>query len=147
MNVLRNVIAVFLGLLIGGGVNMGIVQLGMVVVPLPEGADLSNMEGIAEAMKSFTFMNFLFPLLAHAIGTLVGAFVAAKIAVSHRMLFAIGIGCCFLAGGITMIAYCGGPIGFIAADLLGAYLPMGILGGVLAGGMSRRAKLSGDDAG
>lgn len=130
----RNIIAVVAGIVVGSVVNMGLVSVGMAVVPLPEGADTSTMEGLREAMKSFTVVNFVFPFLAHAFGTLVGALVAAKIAVSHKMKFAIGIGAFFLLGGITMVAMCGGPMWFILLDLLIAYLPMGFLGGKLAGG-------------
>ena len=43
--------------------------------------------------------NFVFPFLAHALGTLAGAFVAAKIAASHKMRFALAIGFLFLLGG------------------------------------------------
>ena len=126
--------AAFVGLVIGNVVNLGLVNLGMAVVPLPDGADVSTMEGLRESMKSFTPVNFLFPFLAHALGTLAGAFVAAKLAASHHMKFAIGIGVFFLLGGISMVLMCGGPVWFIACDLLLAYIPMGFLGGVLARG-------------
>jgi hypothetical protein len=33
-----------------------------------------------------------------------------------------------------MVIMCGGPVWFIASDLLLAYIPMGFLGGILAGG-------------
>ncbi len=53
------------------------------------------------------------------------------------MNLAIGIGCCFLLGGIVMVLYCSGPLWFIASDLLLAYLPIAILGGRLAAGGNR----------
>jgi hypothetical protein len=129
----RNILAAVLGFFIGSAVNLGLVNFGNSVVPLPEGADVSSAEGLQEAMKLFTPANFIFPFLAHAVGTLAGAFVAAKLAASHPMKFAIGIGVFFLFGGLTMVVLCGGPMWFIAADLLLAYIPMGILGGKLAG--------------
>jgi hypothetical protein len=134
ISIARNILAVIAGLVIGSVVNLGLVNLGMAVVPLPEGADISTMEGVRESMERFTPVNFLFPFLAHALGTLAGAFVAAKLAASHRMAFAIVIGVFFLIGGITMVVLCGGPVWFIAADLLLAYLPLAFLGGILAGG-------------
>jgi MFS family permease len=132
--IIRNTLAVIVGFLVGSVVNMALVNIGMSVVPLPEGADVATMDGLRESMKLFTPLNFLFPWLAHALGTLVGAFLAAKLAASHHRKLAIGIGVLFLLGGITMIVLCGGPLWFIAADLLLAYIPMGYLGGVLAGG-------------
>ena len=130
----RNILAAMVGIVLGSAVNLGLVTMGMSVVPLPEGTDVSTMEALRESMKSLTPVNFLFPLLGHALGTLTGAFVAAKLAASHHMKFAIGIGVSFLIGGIAMVFNCGGPVWFIASDLLLAYIPMAFLGGFLAGG-------------
>ncbi|MEQ1829666.1 MAG: hypothetical protein ABL921_27130 [Pirellula sp.] len=130
----RNIFAAVVGLVIGSVVNLGLVTLGMSVVPLPKGTDVSTMEAVRESMKSLTPVYFIFPLLAHALGTLTGAFIAAKLAASHPMKFAIGIGVTFLVGGIAMICNCGGPLWFIAADLVLAYIPFAFLGGCLASG-------------
>lgn len=127
----RNILAVILGFAAGSVVNISLVNIGPLVVPLPEGADISTMEGLRESMQLFTPMNFFFPFLGHALGTLAGAFVAAKIATSHPMRFALGIGVLFLGGGIAAVNMFGGPLWFKAADLLLAYIPMGWFGGVL----------------
>ena len=129
----RNILAAIAGFVIGGVVNLGLITIGMSVVPLPEGTDVSTMEALRESMKLLTPVNFIFPLLAHALGTITGAFIAARLAAGHRMKFAIGIGVTFLIGGIAMIVNCGGPVWFIASDLLLAYIPMAFLGGFLAG--------------
>ena len=127
----RNTLAVVLGWVAGSVVNMALVTLGPYVIPLPEGADVSTMEGIRESMKLFGPVNFIIPFLAHALGTLVGALVAAKLGVSHRMKLALGVGVLFLLGGIAAASMMGGPVWFIACDVLLAYIPMGYLGGVL----------------
>ena len=49
------------------------------------------------------------------------------------MKFALGIGFFFMLGGIMMVAMFGGPVWFAVLDLVGAYVPMGLLGGILAG--------------
>jgi len=41
------------------------------------------------------FKNFLFPFIAHAIGTLTGAFIAAKFSASYHMVLAVCIGIFF----------------------------------------------------
>ncbi len=129
--ILRNILAVIIGVFVGMAVNMGLINLGIKLVPLPDGATLENM---AEYMHQFEFKNFIFPFLAHALGTLAGAFTAAKIAASHQMKFAIGIGFFFLLGGIAMINMLpDSPMWFNVLDLVGAYLPMGWLGAKLAG--------------
>jgi hypothetical protein len=136
--IIKYIIAVIVGIVVGSGVNMGLVNIGPSIIPLPEGADISTMEGLAKSMPLFSPANFLFPFLAHALGTLVAAFVTAKIADSHEMRFGIGFGVIFLLGGITMAIMVGGPIWFIAADLILAYIPMGILGAKLAAGSEQK---------
>lgn len=138
-DIVRNVIAVIAGIFIGGVVNMILVSIGPSVIPLPEGADITTTEGLQASIGSFSPMNFLFPFLGHALGTLVGAFAAAKIAVSQQMKISIGIGVFFLLGGITAVYLFGGPVWFAILDLVLAYIPMGYLGGVLARGKTTQA--------
>ncbi|MFK7845702.1 MAG: hypothetical protein AB8G77_10400 [Rhodothermales bacterium] len=131
--ILKNILAVVAGIAVGSFVNISLVNLGPSVIQLPEGADITTMEGLAESMKLFTPANFLFPFLGHALGALVGAFIAAKFAASHADKLALGIGVVFLMGGISAVVMLGGPLWFKVVDLLFAYIPMGYLGGVLAG--------------
>jgi hypothetical protein len=137
--ILRNIVAVIAGVVVGGVVNMALITVGQMMVPLPEGVDMSDMDKFAENLKLLKPINFVIPLLAHALGTFVGAFVAAKVAASHKMKLALGIGVFFLIGGIMMVSMLGGPVWFIALDLIGAYLPMGFLGGMLAGAKKTQA--------
>ena len=129
----KNILAVIVGVVAGSLVNMALINIGPSVVPLPQGADISTMEGLRDSMKLFTPVNFIFPFLAHALGTLVGAFVAAKLAASHHVKFAMGIGVFFLMGGIAAVSMLGGPLWFNVADLVLAYIPMSFLGATLAG--------------
>ncbi len=130
--VVRNVLAVLAGFVLGSLVNMAFVEAGPKLIPLPAGADVSTMEGLRKSIPLFLPANFLFPFLAHALGTLVAAFVAAKFAASHSMKLALGVGVLFLAGGISAVYMLGGPLWFSACDLVFAYIPMGYLGGRLA---------------
>jgi len=70
--------------------------------------------------------------LAHAIGTLVGAYIAARIAATHKFKFALGIGAAFLIGGIINVINLPAPTWFSALDLIVAYIPMAWLGGTWA---------------
>lgn len=132
--IIRNVLAVIIGFAAGSLVNIALVNIGPSVIPLPEGADVSSMESLRDSMELFTPANFIFPFLAHALGTLAAAFLAAKFAASHHMKFALGMGALFLLGGITAISQIGGPLWFSVTDLVFAYIPMGYLGGILARG-------------
>jgi hypothetical protein len=129
---LRNILAVILGLVIGSIVNGAIIQISGSIIPPPEGADLKTMEGLKASMHLFTPINFLMPWLAHALGTFVGALVAALIAANNKMKFAIAIGCVFLIGGIMAVYMLPAPMWFNIVDLALAYIPMGWLAGKMA---------------
>lgn len=133
----KNVLAVILGIVIGSIVNMSLINLGHKIIALPEGADVSDMEKLKESMALFAPKHFIFPFLAHALGTLVGAFLAAKLATTRPMAFAKGIGGWFLLGGIAVACMLGGPIWFTVLDILFAYLPMAVIGGRLAAKKNR----------
>ena len=102
------------------------------VIPSPEGFDGSTMEGMKETLHLLKAQHFIFPFLAHALGTLVGAFIAAKMAATHKMKLALGIGILFLIAGIINVIMLPHPVWFAALDLVVSYLPMGWLGGKLA---------------
>lgn len=124
----RNILAVVLGVFIGGGVNMGLILLGGALIPPPQGVDPNDMESLKTSMHLFEAKHFLFPFLAHALGTLAGALSAAWIAVTYRRTCALLIGLVFLAGGIAAAVMLPAPAWFIATDLVLAYLPMAWLG-------------------
>lgn len=129
--ILRNIIAVIAGLLIGLAVNKGIVTISGSVVPLPEGVDPSDMDSLKKNMHLFEDHHFIMPFLAHALGTFSGALVAVLIAVSRKMIFALSIGAVFLIGGVIMSYKLPAPSWFIAVDIIAAYIPMAWLGGML----------------
>ena len=130
--ILRNILAFIAGLVGGSIVNMGLVMMGEIVVPLPDGTDGSTMEGLKAAMPLFELKHFLFPFLAHAIGTLAGALIATIIAASYKMQLAMIIGCLFFLGGVYMVFSVPSPAWFSILDLVVAYIPMAWLGYKLA---------------
>ncbi len=132
--ILRNILAVVAGIVAGGLVNMGLVMISGSVIPPPAGVDVMNADSIAANIHLFKPEHFVFPFLAHALGTFVGAFVAAFLAVSHQMKFAIGIGVLTLIGGIAASMMIPAPTWFVVLDLVVAYIPMAWLGGKLGAG-------------
>ena len=76
---LRNILAVIAGLVLGSIVNGGLVALGPMFVPPPVGADTTSVEGLTASIHLFEAKHFVIPFLAHALGTLAGAVVAALI--------------------------------------------------------------------
>ncbi|MEQ8907619.1 MAG: hypothetical protein RIC95_00370 [Vicingaceae bacterium] len=127
----RNIFAVILGWIGGSIINMLLVQAGHSIFPM-EGVNINDMDALAEAMPNLSAEHFLFPFLAHAVGTFIGAFTAVKIAGSHHQSLAMVVGILFLLGGITAVVMFGGPLWFKAVDLILAYMPMAYLGHRLA---------------
>lgn len=128
----KNILAVIAGIGVGMIVNMGLIMISSSLIPPPEGIDNATMEGLKAGMHLFEPKHFIMPFLAHALGTLAGALVAAKLAASHHMKFAIGIGVFFLLGGLANIFMLPSPTWFTVLDLGVAYIPMGLLAGQLA---------------
>tara|TARA_R110002072_G_scaffold293232_3_gene462438 strand:- start:8096 stop:8512 length:417 start_codon:yes stop_codon:yes gene_type:complete len=126
---LRNILAVIAGILIGGTVNMLIINFSGSIIAPPEGVDTTTAEGLKEGIHLFEPKHFLMPFLAHALGTFVGAFIAALIAATHKMKFAIAIGCVFLLGGIGAVFMIPAPLWYNITDLVLAYTPMAWLAG------------------
>lgn len=123
-NLLRNVLALVAGVVVGGFVNMAIVTAGMSLIPLPAGVDVNNPESFKQAAHLFQPRHYVMPFLAHALGTLVGALTAYLIAATHKNRFAFAIGVIFLLGGIAASFMIPAPAWFVALDLLAAYIPM-----------------------
>lgn len=130
--ILRNVLAVLTGVVVGSVVNMALITISGNIIPLPEGIDPTKPESLKENLHLFETRHYVMPFLAHALGTLVGAFIAAKIAVSRNMTFAYAIGIWFLLGGILNIYMLNTPMLPSLVDVVLAYLPFAWLGGKLA---------------
>ena len=126
--VLKNSVALLVGLVVGGLVNMALVTVGPLLVPPPAGVDMTDMDSLAQSMHLMGPQHFVFPLLAHAVGTLVGATLTFVLAGRNPRLLAFGIGVFFLLGGIGAARMIPAPIWFIVTDLGLAYLPMAWLG-------------------
>ena len=126
---MKSVLLSVLGLFIGAFTNGLIVQLGTFLIKAPKGLDLATEEGLAKAMPLMGVEHFVFPFLAHAIGTFIGAYFVTRVRVDKPLIYALAIGFAFLAGGVMMVVMLPQtPLWFILLDLLVAYLPMAYLG-------------------
>lgn len=125
--ILRNVLAVIAGIIVGSIVNMSIILISGSIIPPPNGADNTTMEGLQKTMHLFDAKHFIFPFLAHAIGTFAGAVTTAFIAFNHKKKLALIIGAFFLLGGIVSVCSLPSPMWFTVVDLVFAYIPMAYL--------------------
>ncbi len=125
--IVRNILAVLAGLFSGGLLNMGIILISGSVIPPPEGANLTTPEGLAAAMPLMQPIHFLMPFLAHALGTLFGAWVSTFVANKNQLTVALIIGALFFVGGAMNVAMLPSPLWFNVVDLVLAYFPMAYL--------------------
>ena len=132
MKKFRNVLAVIAGLVIGSVVNMALIMVSGKIIPLPEGVNNKTAEGLAAGMHLMEPKHFIFPFLAHALGTFVGAWVATKLSFPKNIIGPMVVGIMFLIGGISMVIQLPqSPMWFNCVDLILAYIPMTYLGYVL----------------
>lgn len=133
MNLLfKNILAVIVGAFIGGLLNGALISISAHIIPPPDGANLNTEEGLKAAMHLIQPRHFLFPFLAHALGTLLGAFITFKMAATQKLKMALLIGFLFLTGGIYMVLLLPSPLWFTLLDLFVAYIPMAYLGAKIA---------------
>ena len=125
---IRGILAVILGWVAGSIVNMGIIMLSSSVIPLPEGVIPGDMDSLKANIHLFEGKHFIMPFLAHSLGTLVGAIVAARIAMSNKLIFAMVIGVLFFIGGIMVNQQLGITGTPMWVDLILAYFPFALFG-------------------
>ena len=129
---LRNFLAILAGLIAGSALNMFIVNNSGFLIPLPEGYIPGNEQSLKEHIHLFEAKHYLEPFLAHALGTLLAAFVAVKLAIRRKLFVGIFPGIFFLVGGITAAVMFSIPFLPTLVDLVFAYVPFAWFGYKLA---------------
>ena len=121
--------ASLLGLIVGGFLNGAIINISHYLIPLPQGVDPKSIESIRANIHLYEPQHFLMPFLAHALGTLSGAFIATRLGDRFSIFPALLIGFFFLYGGYSMIKLLPeAPMWFNIVDLSLAYIPMAVIG-------------------
>ena len=98
---LRNIGAVIVGLIAGMVINMILVQLNMLVFPLPEGVEWTDTEAFKQAIATMPAAGWILVFAAHLGQAFVGGWTAARLGASHPMMLAMIVGVLSLAGGIA----------------------------------------------
>ncbi len=107
---IRNIVAVLVGLTVGMGVNMAIITLNArVLFPVPEGLNMDVPEEMNAYVATLPFAAFLVVIVAHLGQAFVGGWVAARFGESRVMALAMIVGAVSLAGGITSMVMIDGP--------------------------------------
>lgn len=58
---IKNILAVLAGCILGSVVNMGIITVSGSIIPPPDGADVTTMEGLKASIHLFQPKHFIFP--------------------------------------------------------------------------------------
>ena len=122
---LKNIAIVILGIVVGMIVNIGLIILGGTIFPPSENFEPMNA-------MNWDFKYFIFPFLAHSIGTLSGALIVSKLSNKSSIILPLIVGLYFLMGGIYMITILPAPMWFVLLDVILGYIPMALLGWKLA---------------
>tara|TARA_B100000131_G_scaffold290377_1_gene303109 strand:+ start:182 stop:568 length:387 start_codon:yes stop_codon:yes gene_type:complete len=122
---LKNIAIVILGIIVGMIVNIGLIILGGTIFPPSENFEPMNA-------MNWDFKYFIFPFLAHSIGTLSGALIVSKLSNKSSIILPLIVGLYFLMGGIYMITILPAPMWFVLLDVILGYIPMALLGWKLA---------------
>ena len=118
---LRIILSLVLGILSGSAINILLIIAGQNIITAPSSFNPMNAQ-------DWTISFFIFPFLAHSLGTLVGSFVAAKASKNYHISISLMVGLWFLAGGIYMTTIIPAPAWFEMLDIIICYIPMAYIG-------------------
>jgi hypothetical protein len=125
----RNITAIVIGMLAGSIVNMGVIEIGSMLIPAPNGVDIENFESIKAHIHLYQPSQFLFPFIAHCIGTFITVWLFMFIASTRYPIRYVNMfGTLFFLCGVYMVYILPAPIWFNLLDLTIAYFPMAYLG-------------------
>ena len=113
-NIIRNIAAVVIGVVVGGSINMGIGLLNVQIFPLPEGMSLMTIADDPEALEawinSLPQTAFILVLVAHLSQAFFGGYVAAFISKRNVMCVAMVVGALSLVCGLMNMAQVPAPL-------------------------------------
>ena len=121
---IKSILSVILGLIIGNITIMGLHYLGIYFYPLPEGVDMSDMTAIAEYVKIAPLGSLLIVMLAHIGGTFIAGLSTTLL--SKEIIIAYVVGGFFTIMGIWNLYLLPHPMWFNIEVVL--YLPAAIFG-------------------
>lgn len=117
---------------------MGVLMISNFVIPFPEGVNPADANSIRYNIQLFETKHYIMPFIAHALGTLIGVFVAFKIIQmfrAHKFIaagIALVIALLFLWAGLATSKSIHSPETPMLVDAVLCYIPMAIIGYWLA---------------
>ena len=127
---LRSVLVVLAGLVVGMFVITAVESLIPMVYPLPLGLDPKDPEALAAAFAAMPSGVFLMLMAAWAFGSLTGGVLTARLAAHSPMQHALAVGVIQTVGAVANFVMLPHPAWVIAAGIA-VFVPMALLGGSL----------------
>ncbi|WP_407351072.1 hypothetical protein [Luteimonas sp. R10] len=115
---LRTFGAVLLGLLVGVATMLALEYAGMALFPPPAGLDLQDEADLARLIASASTGKLLWVLGSWCLAGFAGAWVAARLALAHRLLAGLAVGGLIVAGVALNVAVLPHPLWMTLAGLL-----------------------------
>ena len=116
---------------VGGALVIGLLEMvSHRMNPLPDGFDFTDKAALTDHIANMPLSVFLFLLLAHGIGALVGGFIASKMAKVQKRGAAMFVGLILVLAGLLNLMAIPHPIWFSVSDIL-IYTPMALAGNLL----------------
>jgi hypothetical protein len=126
----RSILAVLAGSIVAGVLIAAVEAVSSSVYPLPPGVDHHDYESLRQYVEQLPLGAFLLVLVAWAIGTFAGAWVAARLATRARFAHGLVVGALFLLAGVLNMLmiphpawmWAGAVLVFVVCSYLGARL-------------------------
>jgi pimeloyl-ACP methyl ester carboxylesterase len=132
MSYVRGLFSLLAGLVAGAGLNVAIVGISTALYPPPADLAYEDVDAMAAYVSALPAAALVIVLAGHLIGTLFGAWLAARLAGRRPPILAAVVAAVFLLAGIANLVSIPHPLWFAALDVL-TYPTAGFLAWRLAG--------------
>ncbi len=126
----RSILAVIAGLVLGVVLIFVVESAGHFVYPLPADLDMTNPEALKNLMANAPVGALLFVILAWAVGSFGGGWLATRLAQKSHVMHALIVGGLLMAAGIMNMLMIPHPVWFWVLGLA-VYLPAAYAGALL----------------
>jgi hypothetical protein len=131
MVIVRNILAVIAGFVVGSALISAVQYLNYQLNPPPPGLDPSKAEDIVKMMEGVTVPVLLMVEFSYLLGSLGAGFVSGKVAASRWKLWALVLGTAFTIANFVNMAQIPHPLWFAVLTTV-TFLPLAWLGARLA---------------
>ena len=118
MKILRKILAVLVGMFVGGMAIGAVQAIGHRLYPFPPGADPNNPDDLARYVETAPFMAIFFVIISYAAGALTSGFLSTLIAPDRKKIYAVVAGVLFLITSIYMMSTLPTPLWFWICGIL-----------------------------